>query len=185
MSNAQELQDRGIQLFQQHDFEGAAAVFQQALEAYEADEQRDMAAEMRVNIGLIHRTMGEHEQALALMQEALEIFSEISDEKRGAQVLGNMGGVFAAQGDTEQAMACYRQAADVFKMLGEDKLYGETLLALGDLQVRSGQVMSGAASYEAGLENLDELSGTQKVLKGLLGIKNRLTGGSPSGGSGG
>jgi hypothetical protein len=94
-------------------------------------------------------------------------------------VLGNLGGVFAAQGDTEQAFTSYRQAADLFKEMGEEELYGQTLIAMGDLRVRSGQVMSGAAMYEVGLDSIDELSGTQKVLKGLLGIKRRLTGEPP------
>ena len=88
-----------------------------------------------------------------------------------------MGGVYAALGDKEQAYNCYRQAADIFEDHGEKKLYGETLIAMGDLQVRDGKLMVGAATYEAGLEQLDDLSTSQKVMKGLLGIRNRLMGG--------
>jgi len=179
VSNALELQQEGIQFFQQREYEAAAQRFQQAREAYEAAGQQDMAAEMRVNLGLVHRALGEYDRAAALMHEALAFFSEINDEKRAAQVLGNLGGVYAAQGDTEQALTCYRQAADILKAQGEEELYGKTLLAMGDLQVRSGQVMSGAALYEVGLDSIDDLSGTQKILKGLLGIKRRLIGGPP------
>ncbi len=84
--------------------------------------------------------------------------------------------MYAAQGNTEQAMTCYRQAADTFLELGEDELYGQTLLALGDLQMRKGKFMAGAATYEVGLESVKDLSPTQKVLKGLMGIRRRLTG---------
>jgi hypothetical protein len=45
------------------------------------------------------------------------------------------------------------------------------------LQVRDGNIMRGAATYEVGLENLDELSASQKVIKGLLGFRSKLTGG--------
>ena len=65
----------------------------------------------------------------------------------------------------------------MFEEQGEKKLYGETLIAMGDLQVRDGKLMVGAATYEVGLEQLDNLSASQKVLKGLLGIRNKLIGG--------
>ena len=177
MSNGQALQDQGVKLFKQHDYEAAARAFQEAQAAYEADNDTMMSAEMRVNLGLVHRSLGENQPALEAMQQALEVFQNANDELRVAKVLGNMGGVYAALGDKEQAYNCYRQAADIFKEQGENKLYGETLIAMGDLQMRDGKLMSGAATYEAGLGNLDELSASQKVLKGLMGFRNKLTGG--------
>lgn len=180
MTTAQQLQEQGVKLFQQKDYEEAARLFNQALAAYEADGQRDMVAEMQTNIGLVHRVLGQHQQALDAMQGALTIFQELNDPLRAAKVLGNLGGVYAGLGDKEQAYNCYRQAADIFDEHGEKKLYGETMLAMADLQVRDGKLMAGAATYEVGLENLDELSAGQKVIKGLLGIRNRLTGGSKS-----
>ncbi len=178
MTDPNELQQQGVKLFRQHEYEAASEIFQQAREAYQQANQPDMAAEMQVNIGLVQRALGRHDQALALMREALQIFQEMGDRKREAQVLGNMGGVFAAQRDTEQAMTCYRQAAETFKALGEEEFYGQTLLAIGDLQIKSGHVMAGAAAYEAGLQSLKEVSGPQKILKGLMNVKRRLMGGS-------
>ena len=180
MSTAQEFQDQGVKLFQQKDYEAAARVFRQALDAYEAENKKDMVAEMQTNIGLVHRALGEHQQALDTMQAALAIFQELNDPVRAAKVLGNLGGVYAALDDKEQAYNCYRQAADVFEEQGEKKLYGETLIAMGDLQVKGGKLMMGAATYEAGLEQLDDLSASQKVIKGLLGIRNKLVGGGKS-----
>lgn len=177
MSQAQDLQAQGVKLFQQQDYEAAARVFRQAQEAYEADGLRDMVAEMQTNIGLVHRALGENQQALEAMQSALLTFQELEDVKRAAMVLGNLGGVYVALNDREQAYNCYRQAADIFEEIGEKKLYGETLVAMGDLQVRDGKVLAGAATYEVGLENLDKLSPSQKIIKGLLGIRNKLGGG--------
>lgn len=178
MSQGQELQAQGVKLFQQQDYEDAARVFRQAQDAYEADGAKDLVAEMQVNIGLVHRALGENQQALESIQEALHTFEELQDARRTAMVLGNLGGVYVALGDKEQAYNCFRQAADIFEELGEKKLYGETLVAMGDLQMRDGKVMAGAATYEVGLENLDDLSASQKVIKGLLGFRNKLTGGS-------
>jgi tetratricopeptide (TPR) repeat protein len=177
MTTPEELKNQGVKLFQQKDYEAAAQVFHQAQQGYEAAGQKDMAAEMQTNLGLVHRALGENQQALDAMQSALNVFQELNDTRRVAMVMGNLGGVYVALGDKEQAYNCYRQAADIFQELGDKKLYGETLVAMGDLQVKDGKIMAGAATYEVGLENLDELSASQKVLKGLFGIRNKITGG--------
>lgn len=176
MSSAQELQDHGIKLFQQKEYEAAARTFAQAAEEYEADGQKGLAAEMQVNLGLVHRALGEHQQALDVMQEALRTFQGANDSLHTAMTLGNIGGVYAALGDKEQAYNCYRNAADLFDELGEKKLHGETLVAMASLQVRDGKLSAGAATYEVGLSELDSLTAGQRVLKGLIGIRNKLTG---------
>ncbi len=80
-----------------------------------------------------------------------------------------MGGVYVALNDKEQAAECYkeqaaecyREAADIFEELGERKLHGETLLAIANLQMSSRKVGDAAATYEAGLSELDNLSVSQ------------------------
>lgn len=177
MPTAQELQEQGVGLFQRKEYEAAGRLFHQALDAYRAENSMDMVAEMQTNIGLVHRALQEFQQAIDIMGQALQTFQSMGDELRTAQVLGNLGGVYAALGDNEQALNCYRQAADLFEALGEKKFHGETLIAMADLQVRGGKLMVGAATYEVGLEQLPELNASQKMLKGLLGIRNRLVGG--------
>jgi tetratricopeptide (TPR) repeat protein len=180
VSNADNLQEQGVKLFRQKDYEESARVFREAQAAYDSDGRADMAAEMQTNIGLVHRALGENQQALDVMQDALRTFQQMSDPLRAAKVLGNLGGVYVALGDKEQAYNCYRQAADVFQELGEKKLHGETLLAMADLQVREGKLGSGAATYEVGLSELDSLTPSQRILKGLIGIRNKLTGSGSS-----
>lgn len=174
---AKSLQEQGIKLYGQQDYEAAARVFKQARDAYEAAEQPDMAAEMQTNIGLVHRALGEHQQALDAMQAALRVFEDQGDQLRTAQVLGNMGGVYLEVGDKEQAYNCYRQAADTFRDLGEERMYGETLIAMARMQFRDGKIWPAAATYEVGLEHLDNLTFSQKVLKRLINVRNRLAGG--------
>ncbi len=177
MSSAQELQEQGVKLFQQKEFEAAARTFGQAMEQYEADGNKSLAAEMQVNIGLVHRSLGEQQQALDAMQEALRTFQSADDKLHVAMTLGNIGGVYSALGDKEQAYNCYRNAADLFDELGEKKLHGETLVAMASLQVRDGKLSAGAATYEVGLSELDDLTAGQKVLKGLIGVRKKLMGG--------
>jgi tetratricopeptide (TPR) repeat protein len=177
VSNASELQEKGVKLFQQKEYEDAARAFQEAHDAYTAEGKPDLAAEMQVNLGLTRRALGEQDQALELMQSALAVFESLDDHKRRAMVLGNLGGVYVAIGDKEQAATCYRVAADIFDELGEKKLHGETMLAIANLQMSDRKIGAAAATYEVGLSELENLSASQKVMKGLLGFRNRLMGG--------
>lgn len=170
-----ELQMQGIQLYDQHDYEAAARIFQQAKEGYAAAGQVDMVAEMKVNIGLVHRALGENQQALDMMREALQAFQERQDKLRTAQVLGNLGGVYLALSDKDQALASYRQAADIFKELGEKVMYAETMIALGSMQIRDWKFFEGAASYQVGLEFLDKLTPIQKVIQWLARLITSLS----------
>lgn len=170
-TDAKTLQDQGVKLFDQHDYEAAARLFQQAKDQYATDGQHDMVAEMKVNIGLVHRALGENQQALEMIQEALRTFQDHKDELRTAQALGNLGGVYSALNDKEQAFNAYRQASEIFLKLDEKRLYSETMLALGALQIRSGKLFNGAAYYQVGLEGLEsvnDLSFTQKIIKRLF-----------------
>ncbi|MEL6404508.1 MAG: tetratricopeptide repeat protein [Chloroflexota bacterium] len=175
-SQAETMKEQGIELFIQHDYEAANRAFQQAKDAYEEASDFDMVAEMKVNIGLVHRSLGENQQALELMQEALMHFKDQKDDLRIAQVLGNLGNVYGALNDKEHAELSFRQAANYFREAGEEKLYSDTLMALGALQVRDGKFFEGAATYQTALENRDNLSGTQKIIKSLSGLVNRLSG---------
>ncbi len=175
-SSAQALQEEGIKLYRQKEYEEAARVFQQAHEAYTAVDQPDMAAEMQTNIGLVHRALGEYQQAIDVMRVALKTFQELGDVRRSAMVLGNLGGVYKELGDNEQAYVCYTQAADAFEELGEKKHYADTMMAIGALQVADGKFIAGASTYEIGLDNLEKLSPPQKLLKWVIGIRNRVSG---------
>lgn len=181
MSSGAELQAQGTKLFRDKDFEEAARLFHQAKAAYEAEGKADLAAEMQVNIGLVHTSLGEHQQALEAMQAALPVFQQAPDQKRLAMVLGNLGRVYVALNDREQAHASYRAAADIFEALGEKALRAETMVAIGALQIKEGKLGAGAASYQAGLDELDQLNPSQRIIKGLSSVVTRLTGGSSGG----
>lgn len=174
---ASELQEQGIDLFMRHDYEAAADVFRQAQEAYQGEGRRDMAAEMQVNLGLVNRSLGNFDSAVELMNEARQVFAELQDRSREAQVIGNLGGVYMAQGNTEQAATLYREAADTFRDMGDGERYGQTLLAIADIQFKSGKLMQAAATYEIALDHISEPSFRQKLMKQIIGIKNKLVGG--------
>lgn len=176
MPTAHELQEQGVRLFDEHDYEAAARTFQEAKDAYAAAGQDDMVAEMKVNIGLVHRSLNEFQQALELMQEALRTFQDKGDKLRTAQVLGNLGGVYSGLNDKEQALSSYRQSADLFLELDEKAMYAETLMAIGQVHIRDWKFFEGAAYYQLAMEHKKDLSGTQKVIKRLTSLIASLSG---------
>lgn len=176
MTTASEWQDQGISAYQKKDYEASLSAFNNALEAYTADDDIAMANEMKINIGLVYRGQGEHMQALEIMQEAMAYFQETEDVIRAAKALGNIGGVYEQLDDREQAYTCYRQAADLFEEIGEKVMYGETMLAIGALQVKDGKFMKGSATYEIGLNNIDKRSAPQRLLNWVIGLRNRAMG---------
>ena len=180
MTHAETMKEQGIALYNQHDYEAAARAFQQAKDAYSEADQHDMVAEMKVNIGLVHRELGEAQQALELMQEALRTFEDMSDKLRTAQVLGNLGGVYQALGDKEQAELSYRKAANLFRELGDERLYSDTLMALGAMQVRDFKFFQGAATYMVALEKREDLNAKQRIIKRLAGLVARISGANPA-----
>lgn len=177
LSTGDTLKEQGVKLFLQHDYEAANRAFQQAKDAYETENNYMMAAEMKVNIGLVHRSLGESQQALELMQEALRLFQEKHDKLRTANVLGNLGGVYLALNDKEKAENAYREAAKIFQELGEEAFRSDTLEALGRLQLTSGKFLEGALNYQTALSSRKKLSFTQRIILALSNLISRMIGG--------
>lgn len=177
MPTADELKDKGVAEYLRGDYEMAAETFRQAIAHYEDDGVADMVAEMQVNLGLTLHALGQHDEALEQMTLGHAVFVQMADQRRIAQALGNMARVYAAKGNSEQALTNYREAAAIFQELGDDENYGQTVLAIADLELRSGQIMKAAATYEAGLEYIKHPNARQKLMKKLLGLRNRFTGG--------
>lgn len=176
MSKATDLQNRGIRLFERKKYDEALEQFEQAIEAFVAEGDEAMAAEMRVNIGLTYREQEKYEEAVEIMQESLAYFKETNDEMREAKTLGNMALIYAKIDEHDQAETMYREAAIIFKELGEDQFYGETILALGDMQFRQGNYMGAVATFEMGLDRIKNPNQRQKMLKQMLVMKNRMLG---------
>ena len=176
MSTGSELQIKATRLFEKGKYEDAAEVFTEALEAYQEEGTGELAAEMRVNLGLAKRELGDLEAAITEMQAGLTYFRETEDQLREAQTLGNMALAYAKSKDEEQAQTMYRDAGRIFREIDEDEYYGETILALADMQFRSGNLLEALATFEIGLEHVRNKNHRQKMMKQLLVLKNRLSG---------
>jgi tetratricopeptide (TPR) repeat protein len=174
--SAQKIKEEGLRLFQEGLYEEATAKFGQAREMFTAEGNEVEAAEMLNNLGVVYRMHGRWEEAAAVLNEARTAFVHLGDRDREAQTLGNLGGLYASNDERDKAKKCLRQAADIFAELGDTQRQGETLLALGVQMWKTGDRNAGLATYEAGLQTLNKPTGSQKALRGLLGLRTRLLG---------
>jgi tetratricopeptide (TPR) repeat protein len=175
-ASAQELKEEGLRLFREGLYEEALTKFRQAQEGFAAEGNDIEAAEMVNNLGIIHRMLGQWDEAIAALDEAKATFVRLGDRGREAQSLGNLGGLYASRGERDKATECLRQAADIFDELDDAQHLGETLQALGVQMWKTGDRSGGLAAYEAGLHSLEKPSISQRTLRSLLGLRDRLMG---------
>lgn len=176
MSTGSELQSKGTRLFEKGNYQEAADVFTEAVQAYRSEGNEGLVAEMQVNVGMSKRELEQYEDAIKEMQASLAYFEEHGPQIRKAQTLGNMALAYAKLDDTEQAQTMYREAGAIFREIGEDEQYGETVLALADMYFRAGDMMLAAATYEVGLDYIKNLNHRQKMMRQLTMLRARLTG---------
>lgn len=176
MSTGSELQIKGIRLFESGKYQEAAETFAAAIAAYREEGNEQLASEMRVNLGLAKRELGDYEAAVTEMQGGLLHFQQNGDKLHEAQTFGNMALAYLRADNHEQAETMYREAARLFREIGEDGYYGETILALGDMLFRAGKLLEALAIFEIGLDHIKEKNQRQKVMKQLLVLKNRISG---------
>jgi len=173
-ASGQSLKDEGLRLFQEGLYEEAAARFRQAQDLFLVEGNAVDAAEMVNNLGVVHRMQGNWDEAIAALEEAKASFAQLGDRSREAQTIGNLGGLYASKGDREKAKECLCEAAELFGELGDTQRQGETLLALGVQSWKTGDRSEGIATYETGLGKLANPTASQKALRGLLSLRNRL-----------
>lgn len=176
MSEGKQLQAKGIRQYQSGEFEKAAATFQEAIAAFEKEQDEIGAAEQKVNLGLCYRSLEQYPKAAELIEAGLATFRSQADRGREAQALGNLALVYAKQDNLEQATTLYREAAALFRELKDDENYGQTILALADVQFKAGDYAQAAMTFEIGLDNIRNPNHRQKMAKQLLVVKNRLLG---------
>jgi tetratricopeptide (TPR) repeat protein len=175
--NAQALKTEGLRLFEEGMYEEAVERFGKAQELFSAQGDDPEAAEMLNNLGVTYRIMHRWDKAREALEEAQATFARLGDRQREAQALGNLGGLLASQGEQLRAQEYLRQAADVFGELEDYQKQGETLMSLGAQMWKAGDRRGGIAAYQAGLFALENPKPSQKALRRLLQLADRLMGG--------
>ena len=128
-------QQAGARALDRAAFREAVASFEQALQALahlpEHSDTRGLAIELRLVLGGVLGTLGEHGRRLALLGEAEALARAFDDRTRLGQVLTGMAQVYRMTGDHDGAIAVGRQALALAAALGDSALQMHALLFPG------------------------------------------------------
>ena len=177
MTHADTLKEEGLALFARGTRTQALAKFEEALQAYTAENNRAGQAEALNNVGVIQRLQGKREAALQALQEAETIFGEIGDHNRQAQALGNLGDLYAAKRKRDEAARCYSEAAALFAQTNDPFRQSQVLRALSLLGMRNGRWFEAMARMEESIRVNPHPSLGQRLFRWLLRLVLGMSGG--------
>lgn len=139
LPDAQQLEQQGKNLYAVERFSQAAAVFQQAAAAFQAQKDRPRQAMSLSNASLCYQQLGQWEQAKQAIASSLDLL-EYSEQGRGgegknfqiqnpnskiqnlkvlAQTLNVQGRLHLATGQAESALSAWQQADEIYTQIGD------------------------------------------------------------------
>jgi tetratricopeptide (TPR) repeat protein len=165
---ASQLQAAALAHYQKGNFAEAARSFEQAAEAYRAEGDRALAAEMGSNLGVALRALNDYARAAAVLDAAVAEFRALNDSHRLALALGNLGSVLLEANDLPRAGDVLNESLSLLDPQADKDARSEVLRVLGEVRLKQGRYMDGLANYEAGLRDVENRTAQQNWLLKLL-----------------
>jgi tetratricopeptide (TPR) repeat protein len=175
-NEAQELAERGRQLYRHGDLDEALTFLHQAYGAYKDSGNQSGVAEAANDLGVLFTVMQRFSEAETWLREAHRLFVDAQDYDGEAQTLGNLGSMYEAQGDLKQAAANLQQASDRFHLVGDDERRSATLKVLSKVRLRQFRLLQALAAFEAALACQPNPSAFSRFLERLFSLPRRLLG---------
>jgi tetratricopeptide (TPR) repeat protein len=170
------LRDAALTHFQRKEYADALKLFEQAHEAYLAEDDREMAAEMQNDLGVVYRAQKNYPLALQMIKIALIEFREINDVIHTAQTLGNLGSLYLEIGELSHAADSLNESLALFDPQKDKVMRSEVLRVLGEVRLKQGKYMEGLMNYEAGLRDVENPTPQQRWLRKLLATPLKMMG---------
>jgi tetratricopeptide (TPR) repeat protein len=92
-----------------------------------------------VELGQLHRDLGNPSAALSALERALAIYRETDDRRQAAMARGLMADIEATRGNTDEAIQTYEEILKVFEELGDVRERAVTLGRIADVYQARGQ----------------------------------------------
>ncbi|HKZ69328.1 MAG TPA: tetratricopeptide repeat protein [Anaerolineales bacterium] len=173
---ASQLQATALAQYQKGNFPEAAKSFEQAAEAYRAEGDRAMVAEMGSNLGVSLRALKDYARAAAVLDAAVAEFRALNDSHRLALALGNLGSVLLESNDLPRAGDVLNESLSLLDPEADKDARSEVLRVLGEVRLKQGRYMDGLVNYEAGLRDVEKRTAQQNWLLKLLQKPLRMLG---------
>lgn len=160
--------------FREGNYLDALEGFEAAANAYQAQGQEILAAEMWSNCSVALVQLGRGEDAVNVLKPALLLFQEKDDLERLGIAYGNLASALEACGHYLEAQDAYLQSAELLEKCGKSELRLHALKALSQLQLKQGKQLQALATFQSALEDAPRLNLRQKMLKKLMEIPWKL-----------
>lgn len=171
------LENEAAAAFQEGSLDLAIELFQAASEGYQQIGDLLKAAEMANNLSVALLKSDRPEEALRAAEGTEEVFQSAGDEHRAALAMGNFAAALEACGDLAAAEEAYKRATSILADMDDEEARAYTHQALSRLQIRQGRPLEAVSTMQAGLETNQRLSLRNRLLRFLLNLPSRLTGG--------
>lgn len=166
--SASDLQKTALAQYQGGEFAKAAETFVQARDAYQAEGDKGLAAEMQSNAGVAFRALKDYPKAMTALETAVADLRALDDRHRLALALGNLGSVLLETNEFTKAGDLLNEALGLLDPKADKDARSEVLRVLGEVRLRQGRYMDGLVNYEAGLRGVENPSTQQSWLLRLL-----------------
>jgi CHAT domain-containing protein len=151
-TDADALLAKGRQLYQQEDYLGARAPFEQALSAYQQLDLMQEEADALLELGVLLVDIGEYDGALKHYSRALAICRRLGSREKEARALAKLGDLEALLAHYQSAMELRNEELTVWRQLGREKEQAETLGALEGVHRSLSQFGAAVEDGEAALK---------------------------------
>ncbi len=188
-AKAKQLSERAQKLSQNKtrtSAEAAIALYEEALQIWEAQGNRFEQVSVLLAIGATHYTLNQNEQTLQYAERALAISrSEPPFEQQQASEafsLAMVGNAYLHLEDARQALERYQQAISLFEAIGLPNSAASVRSSVGNAYSRLGETQAAIAAYDRALAFYRERHNTaqQILLLKLLGIAHVTVGNTES-----
>ena len=169
-ANPANLVEQAKKLYEESEYEQAAALFEKIYQQYAAAGDELNSAENRNNASVAWLKSDQAQKSLDAALGTDLVFAKAGDQTHQAMALGNQAAAFEALGNLDKALDLYQQASDLLKGSGQQELRSYVLKSISSIKMRKGQVMESMASMQAAIGDKKSPSLVERFLKKLLGL---------------
>ena len=169
---ADELLDKGIDLYNNGEWNKALECWKKAKILYEELGDKQGISNTLGNIGLIHDNRGEWEQAIEYYKRSLKLKEELGDKQGIANTLNNIGIIHYNRGEWEQAIEYYERSLKLKEEPDDKQGIANTLNNIGIIHNNRGEWEQAIEYYERSLRLYEELGDKQGIANTLNNIGN-------------
>lgn len=164
--------ERGVELYETDDVEGAIALWLEALSKYEAAQNGEKQAQVLANLAQATTTQGNYTEAIAYWQQFQTLVQQYQQPALVLQAWQNIGILYQEMGDNRNAYQTHQEALQLSQSLNND---AATALALGNLGITyktSGNYNDAIASYNEAIVILRQLGDRVNTAKAIANLGN-------------